>query len=152
MMAAVPAVSLPDSELAWIVAALALAWAIGVTIFKSGKGFSTAMTAMESRLAQTIAETARDLEDRQDKSTAMFGESVKAVREQMVINEKQTVSELHQLSDQIRKVEIWARDEFVRKDSFREICARIETAVESVREAIMAIATGRQDGRDHRQP
>jgi len=42
---------------------------------------------------------------------------------------KISLGSMHDLSDQIRKVEIWTRDEFVRKESFRDICTRIESIV-----------------------
>lgn len=138
-----------------IIAVVTLLFSVGVLIFNGGWGLSGRLTKMESRLAQTIAETARDLEDRQDASARMMGETVKAMREQMAINDKEAMAGMHQLSDKIRSVEIWARDEFVRKESFREVCSRIEntvteqsrtvnSAVQSVRDAIIALATGRK--------
>jgi len=151
----------------WIATAVSLAslgLTAGLVLWRGGRNSANSALAlgkMESRLAQTIAETARDLEERQDESTKNIGESIAGLRQQMELNEKETMGEVHGLSDQIRKVEIWARDEFVRKESFREICARIENtvaqqgrdlnnAVQRVRDAIMSLASGGKiDKRDH---
>ena len=152
-----------DASLTWIIAGVALVVSAGQMIFNSGWGLSgklskmersqsKELTSMESRLAQTVAETARDLENRQDQSISAFGESIRSVREQLVLNRESALSGRHELNDQIRKVEIWARDEFVRNESFREVCARIETSVasqarqvdasvEKMRDAILVLAT-----------
>jgi hypothetical protein len=162
-----------DASLTWIIAGAALVASAGQMIFNSGWGLSgklskmersqsKELTSMESRLAQTVAETARDLENRQDRSIIAFGESIKSVREQLVLNEKSSLGDRHALSDQIRKVEIWARDEFVRNESFREVCARIENivaeqgrtlnnAVQGLHESIVGLVThSKTDNRDHR--
>jgi hypothetical protein len=162
-----------DASLTWIIAGAALVASAGQMIFNSGWGLSgklskmersqsKELTSMESRLAQTVAETARDLEERHERTTEAFGETIKAVREQLVLNEKESTHEMHNLSDQIRKVEIWTRDEFVRKESFRDICARIENivaeqgrtlnnAVQGLHESIVGLVThSKTDNRDHR--
>lgn len=156
-----------DAMMAWLVAAGALAWGIGVTIFKGGRGFSGEfgkiseahakdMTAMESRLAQTVAETARDLEGRIEQSTRFSGEAVSAIRQKMQDNELDTLKGMHELGERLSSVEKWARDEFVRKESLREILGdfknsvvdqirQVQAGMESVRAAIMSIATGQRD-------
>jgi hypothetical protein len=145
-------------EASYILAAAAIATfalSLGLLIFNGGWGLSGKLNKMESRLAQTVAETARDLEARQDALARQVGESIEGLRRQMTLSEKEAATEMHRISDAIRKVEIWARDEFVRKESFREVCARIETtvtenarsvntAVQSLRDAILSIATGRK--------
>jgi len=154
-------------EPVWVAALVSLATFLmtaGLVLWRGGRNSANNtldLGKMESRLAQTIAETARDLEDRQDSATKNIAESIAGLRQQMELNEKETMTEVHGLSDQIRRVEIWARDEFVRKESFREICARIENtvaeqgrnmniAVQSVRDAIMSLETGNKfDKHDH---
>jgi hypothetical protein len=163
-----------DASLTWIIAGAALVASAGQMVFNSGWGLSgklskmersqtKELTAMESRLAQTVAETARDLEERHERTAEAFGESIRAVREQLVLNEKDSLGSMHDLSDQIRKVEIWTRDEFVRKESFRDICTRIESivaeqgrtlnsAVQGLHETIVGIVArnDKVDHRDHR--
>lgn len=141
-------VNMPDnSTIAVLIATVAMLGNAIVVVFNGGFGLSgklnklershtAAITAMESRLAQTIAETARDLEDRQERLSGAFAESVKAVREQLVITDKAAMEERHQLSDQIRKVEIWVRDRFSEQD--RETNA----AIQSMRNSLMQLATG----------
>jgi uncharacterized Fe-S cluster-containing MiaB family protein len=151
-------------EPAWIAAGMAVLsfiLSIGLVVWRGGRSSVVDLTKMESRLAQTIAESSRELETRQDSAIKMFGESVSAIREQMRLNEKDTLRGLHELSERLRSVEIWARDEFVRKESFREVCMRIENtvaeqgrtvnaALQSVRDALMnAVTNGKIDGRDH---
>jgi hypothetical protein len=144
-----------NSTIMIIIAGSTLALSVAILIFNGGWGLSRKLGSMESRLAQTIAEASRELEDRQDNATSMFGETASALREQMRLNEKETIGELHQLSERMSDVEKWARDEFVRKESFREIVADIKNivaeharnmnnAVQNVRSAVMSIAAGRK--------
>src|SRR5262249_32426113 len=113
---------------------------------------AAALVKVESRLAQTVAESVRELEERQDAATRMFGESVAAVREQMHIKEKESLKGLFDISERLGSVEKWARDEFVRKESFREVCSRIENvvaeqgrnmnaALQSMTNTLMSLAT-----------
>jgi hypothetical protein len=151
------------TEITASIAVLAFLLSLGALVFKGGWGIggkfskmaeaqSAALTAMESRLAQTVAESARDLEFRIENSTKLFGETILGIRQQMANNEKEVLEEMHILSDKVRQVEIWARDELVNKESFDAVCTRIEntvaqqgrdvnSAVQSVRDAIIALAT-----------
>lgn len=148
-----------NSTIAIIISGGTLTLSAAILIFNGGWGLSRKLSSMESRLAQTIAETSRELEARQDTATRMFGETAAAMREQMRLNEKETIDEIHQLSERMSDVEKWARDEFVRKESFREIVADIKNivaeqarnmnnAVQSVRAAVMSIATGHKIEKD----
>lgn len=151
-------------EPAWFVAGaswLSLIVVVGLNLWRGGKNSAADLSKLESRLIQTISEAGRNMEDRLDQTAKMFGESLAAVRQQIALNEKESIAEMHQLSDQVRKVEIWARDEFVRKESFREVCTRIENSVaeqgrnvnaalQSVRDALMTAVTGGKLKRDAR--
>lgn len=119
-------------EAGWIAAGISFASLIilaGTHVWHGGKGYATDLSKMESRLTQTVAETARDMETRHDDIAKMVGDSIAAMREQMRLNEKEIVNDIHDLSERMSDVEKWARDEFVRKESFREVAARIETTV-----------------------
>ena len=153
-------------EPAWIAAGfagLALAMNFVVTIWRGGKTSATNLTKMESRLTQSIAEVERNLESRQEAAIKMYGESISAIREQMRLNEKETIDDINDIRVIVKGVEIWARDEFVRKESFREVATdmkntmlenmrNVNAAVQSVRDAITAAIMGKsikQDGRAH---
>lgn len=154
---------------AWIAtsaAVVAVLLNIVLVLWRGGRNSADDLSKMESRITQTIAETARDMEARHDEIAKQVGDSINAIRETMRLNEKELVDDIHSLADDVRKVEIWARDEFVRKESFREVAADIRTmmlenmrnvnsSVQSVRDAIIqAITTGKvpRDGRDHAIP
>jgi len=73
-----------DASLTWIIAGAALVASAGQMVFNSGWGLSgklskmersqtKELTAMESRLAQTVAETARDLEERHERTARHSG-------------------------------------------------------------------------------
>lgn len=124
--------------------------------------YTEALNRMESRLAQTIAETSRDLEDRMDMSTRQAGESITAIRQHMQGNEVNSLKGMHELGDRLSSVEKWARDEFVRKESFEKSFERLENTVaeqgrelnqgmQSLREAVLRLATGKRPraGDDH---
>lgn len=156
-----------ESSPGWIAAgtaAAALILNIAFVLWRGGQNSASHavdLGKMESRLAQTVAETGRELENRQDQATKNIGEAISGIRQQMEINEKKTLGEMHGLSDQIRKVEIWVRDEFVRKETFREIIADMKNivteqgrtmniGVQSVRDAIISMATGAGNGSRHK--
>lgn len=102
---------------------------IGVLIFKGGSGYKQELAGVESRITQTIAEVEKDLASRSDEGIKQVGESLKAIREQIVRNLQAAKDADAQLLDHVRRVEIWARDRFIDKDDFEAVITRIETSV-----------------------
>lgn len=147
---------------AWIAAGaavLAVVLNIALHVWRGGKHSVADLKALESRLTQTIAEVARDLETKSDDIAKMVGDSITAIREQMRLNEKELVDDIHQLSERMSDVEKWARDEFVRKESFREVAADmkntmlenrrdVNAAVQSLRDTILSAITGKPISHD----
>ena len=102
---------------------------IGVLLFRGGFGYKQELTGVESRITQTIAEVAKDLEARSDDGLKQVGETLKGIREQITLNLQASREADGQLLDHIRRVEIWARDEFINKEDFDAVVSRIETSV-----------------------
>lgn len=66
------------------------------------------LAQIEKALREAINESRDEIEDKQDRMTREFGETVQAIR------------------NKVHEVETWARDEFVRKGSFDNGMGRVE--------------------------
>lgn len=102
---------------------------IGVLLFKGGFGYKQELSGVESRITQTIAEVAKDLEQRSDDGIRQVGEALKGIREQITLNLHAAKDADAGLLDHVRRVEIWARDTFIDKGDFEGVITRIETSV-----------------------
>lgn len=66
------------------------------------------LSQTEISLREAINASRDDIEDKQDRMTREFGETVTAIRQK------------------VHEIETWARDEFVRKSSFDNAMGRVE--------------------------
>jgi hypothetical protein len=76
------------------------------------------LSQTEIALREAINASRDDIEDKQDRITREFGETVTAIRQK------------------VHEIETWARDEFVRKGSFETVVSRMEKGIESLGEKI----------------
>ncbi len=95
-----------------IVAVCGFLLQIGVTLV----AVTRALDKTEASLRQTITQTKDEIEERQDRMSREFGETVQAIRQK------------------VHEVETWARDEFMRKEDFemvREDIVRLADKLEA---------------------
>lgn len=97
-----------NGTIAVIVAALALIFNISLTLYSGGWNLSNKMADMEARLRVAITAAKTELELRQDATARDNGEGLAALRQKT------------------HEVEIWARDTFVRRDSFLAVIAEVK--------------------------
>lgn len=81
---------------------------LGIHIYGGGWNLSSKLSTMEQSLRVSINEAKNEIEDRQDRMTRDAGETASAIRQK------------------IHEIETWARDEFVRKNSFELVLSRTE--------------------------
>jgi hypothetical protein len=91
-----------------LVAVLTLVLNVCLTLYSGGWNLSSKLSDMEKRLGSAITAVKTDLETRQDKAVRENGESLSALRQK------------------IHEVEMWARDTFVRRDSFLAVVNEVK--------------------------
>lgn len=69
------------------------------------------LSIVVTELKDAIAKSRDEIEERQDRISRDFGETAAAIRQK------------------VHEIETWARDEFVRKDSFESILTRSERTI-----------------------
>lgn len=110
-----------DMSTAVIVALVAVATLLlnVVIAVKGGAwGLSDRLAAMESRLANTMAAHRTEIDSAFETMRRETGETAAALR------------------TKIHEIETWARDEFVRKNSFENALSRIEKSVDRLSEKL----------------
>lgn len=75
---------------------------------------TSAITTSKNEIDKRIDETAQDLEDKIDRHSREFGETASALRAK------------------IQEVELWSRDNFVRRDSFYKLTDELKADIKAV--------------------
>lgn len=85
------------------ISAVGLAITVGLKVFDGGWGLSSKLSAMELKLSRAIAEVKEDIDSRSNQATHNTGETIAALRQK------------------IHDVELYASNNFMRRESFYEV-------------------------------
>lgn len=121
--------------------------ALFITITTGGAGVVWRLTRVEANIRQSIAAETRALEDRIVAETKALDEKIATLTAKLAAIEKQAVVDLDvtrreigetvaAIRTKVHEIETWARDEFVRKNSFEAVITRMEKGLETLGERI----------------
>ncbi|MGJ5163142.1 hypothetical protein [Bradyrhizobium sp. HKCCYLR1051] len=110
--------------------------ALFITIAGGGAGVVWRLTRVEANIRKSIADETKAIEGKIAALTA----KIAAIEKQAVVDLDVTRREIGETVSAIRtkvhEIETWARDEFVRKNSFELVIARMEKSIETMGDKI----------------
>jgi hypothetical protein len=121
--------------------------ALFITIAGGGAGVVWRLTRVETNIRETIAAKTKAIEDKIAEETRAIEAKITMLTAKVAAIEKQAVVDLDvarreigeavaAIRTKVHEIETWARDEFVRKNSFEIVIGRMEKSIETLGDKI----------------